>query len=70
MLFNPIPMLPPWVDNIVLPLNRWIHIVCTTTLVGGTLFYEFVIPAGDRRPERRDAGGRSWAGCGGSSARS
>lgn len=23
---------------------RWLHIVCTSLLVGGTLFYEFVIP--------------------------
>jgi hypothetical protein len=42
-MFNPIP-LPDWSLSIALPINRWIHIVCTTALVGGTLFYEFVIP--------------------------
>ena len=25
-------------------LNRYLHIVCTTVLVGGTLFYEMVVP--------------------------
>jgi hypothetical protein len=43
-MFNSLPLLPDWADTIVLPLNRWVHIVCTTSLVGGTLFYEFVIP--------------------------
>lgn len=43
-MFNPLPLLPDWADTVVLPLNRWLHIVCTTSLVGGTLFYEFVIP--------------------------
>ena len=43
-MFNALPLVPDWADTIVLPLNRWVHIVCTTTLVGGTLFYEFVIP--------------------------
>jgi uncharacterized membrane protein len=36
--------IPDWVQHAVFPLNRWIHIVCTTLLVGGALFYEFVIP--------------------------
>src|SRR5476649_1907153 len=43
-MLNPLPLLPDWANPIVLPLNRWVHIVCTTALVGGTLFYEFVIP--------------------------
>jgi len=42
-MLNPLP-LPDWALTVALPLNRWIHIVCTTALVGGTLFYEFVIP--------------------------
>jgi len=30
--------------NLITLLSRWIHIVCTTLLVGGTLFYEMVVP--------------------------
>lgn len=30
--------------DVVLPLLRWMHIVCTTLIVGGTLFYELVVP--------------------------
>jgi hypothetical protein len=44
MMFNHLSSIPDWVHTIVLPLNRWLHIVSTTLLVGGTLFYEFVIP--------------------------
>jgi hypothetical protein len=36
--------LPDLAQHIVFPVIRWLHIVCTTALVGGTLFYEFVIP--------------------------
>jgi uncharacterized membrane protein len=36
--------MPPWVFDIVHPLNRWIHMVCTTLIVGGTLFFELVLP--------------------------
>ncbi len=36
--------LPDWGQHVVFPIIRWIHIVCTCALVGGTLFYEFVIP--------------------------
>src|SRR4051794_35273605 len=34
-------------------LCRYVHVVCTTLLVGGTLFYEMVVPVaiGDLRPE-------------------
>jgi uncharacterized membrane protein len=38
------PHIPEWIQQATLPLDRWLHIVCTTLLVGGTLFYEFVIP--------------------------
>ena len=41
---NSIPFLPEWLQNALYPLVRWLHIVCTALLVGGTLFYEFVIP--------------------------
>src|SRR5688572_3046380 len=30
--------------EIGLLLNRYVHIVCTTVLVGGTLFYEMIVP--------------------------
>jgi hypothetical protein len=43
-MLNHIPVVPDWVQSVVLPLNRWLHIVATATLVGGALFYEFVIP--------------------------
>ena len=35
---------PGLLQEALFPLVRWLHIVCTTLLVGGTLFYEFVIP--------------------------
>jgi uncharacterized membrane protein len=44
MMFNPLSSLPDWVHSVVFPLNRWLHIVATALIVGGTLFYEFVIP--------------------------
>jgi hypothetical protein len=44
MMYNHIPNVPDWVQTIIFPLNRWLHIVATATLVGGALFYEFVIP--------------------------
>src|SRR3954466_15207316 len=25
-------------------LNRYVHVICTTVLVGGTLFYEMIVP--------------------------
>ena len=37
--------LPDWLYNIGLPLVRWIHIVGAMLLVGGILFFEFVVPA-------------------------
>ena len=36
--------LPPWLDNVVFPLNRWGHMVGSTLIVGGILFFEFVVP--------------------------
>jgi uncharacterized membrane protein len=36
--------MPSWLFDIVFPLFRWLHIVCTTLIVGGTLFFELVLP--------------------------
>jgi uncharacterized membrane protein len=30
--------------DVFFPLVRWLHIVCMTLIVGGTLFYELVLP--------------------------
>ena len=43
-MLQDVPDLPDWAQGIVFPVNRWLHVVCTTLLVGGTLFYEFVLP--------------------------
>lgn len=32
-------------DNILAVLSRYLHVVCTALLVGGTLFHEMVVPA-------------------------
>ncbi len=37
-------MLFDWLTDIFFTLSRWLHIVCTTLVVGGTLFFEFVVP--------------------------
>jgi uncharacterized membrane protein len=44
LILNRLPFLPDWANSIILPLNRWLHMVSMAMLVGGTLFYEFVIP--------------------------
>jgi uncharacterized membrane protein len=36
--------LPTWLVNVLFPLNRWLHLVAMTMLVGGVLFFEFVVP--------------------------
>lgn len=33
-----------WLYDVIFPLGRWLHIVCTTLIVGGTLFFELVLP--------------------------
>lgn len=33
-----------WFFDVVFTFNRWIHIVATTVLVGGVLFFRFVVP--------------------------
>jgi len=34
----------PWIYNVFFPLTRWVHLVGSTLLVGGVLFFEFVVP--------------------------
>lgn len=36
--------IPSWLNDVVYPVFRWLHIVCTTLIVGGTLFFELVLP--------------------------
>src|SRR5690349_10783627 len=47
--------MPDWIWHIIYPITTWLHIVCTTLLVGGTLFYELVVPIAieDLRPEQQ-----------------
>jgi uncharacterized membrane protein len=33
-----------WAQHILFTVMRWVHVVCTTLIVGGTLFFEFVVP--------------------------
>lgn len=44
-----------WLAHIIFPLARWLHIVGTALLLGGTLFYEFVLPQAleDMRDEQQ-----------------
>ena len=47
--------LPPWLFNVIFPVNRWIHLVASTLIVGGVLFFEFVVPVAtaDLKPEQQ-----------------
>ena len=36
--------IPDWVFHVILAVARWVHILGTALLVGGTLFFEFVVP--------------------------
>jgi len=49
--------LPHWLINTLSPVNRWVHMVGSTLLVGGVLFFEFVVPLAttDLRNEQRMA---------------
>lgn len=38
------PELPAWLFNSVFSINRWLHLVASTMLVGGVLFFVFVVP--------------------------
>src|SRR3954451_15963362 len=37
-------MFEDWLRECMYVAMRWLHIVCTTLVVGGTLFFEFVVP--------------------------
>ena len=36
--------MPEWAYNIIYPVSSWIHLVSMTLIVGGTLFFELVLP--------------------------
>ena len=36
--------LPPWLVNTLFPVNRWVHLVASSLMVGGLLFFELVVP--------------------------
>lgn len=36
--------MPTWLYDIIFPVVRWLHLVCMTLIVGGTLFFELVLP--------------------------
>jgi hypothetical protein len=38
-------MLVDLLTDFFFTISRWLHIVCTTLVVGGTLFFEFVVPS-------------------------
>ena len=40
----PLADVPIWIINTLAPLNRWAHIAASTLLVGGILFFEFIVP--------------------------
>src|SRR5438034_10295107 len=41
--------------DLLLILNRYVHILCTTVIVGGTLFFEAIVPfaTGDLKREQQ-----------------
>ena len=57
--------MPTWLYNTAFPLNRWLHVVASTLLVGGVLFLEFVVPlaTADLKEEQQVAvfGRARWA---------
>jgi len=36
--------MPSWLSDILFPILRWLHIVSMTLIVGGTMFFELVLP--------------------------
>ena len=36
--------MPEWLIHIIFATARWIHVIGTALIVGGTLFFEFVVP--------------------------
>src|SRR3982074_19995 len=49
--------LPSWLFNVLFPVNRWVHLVASTLIVGGVLFFEFIVPVAtaDLKPEQQAA---------------
>ena len=47
--------MPEWLLDFVFTVNRWVHIVGTALILGGILFFEFVVPlaTADLRDEQR-----------------
>ena len=45
----------PFLFNVAFTVNRWVHLVACTLLVGGVLFFEFVVPlaSADLKPEQQ-----------------
>lgn len=44
-----------FIHTLIFLISRYLHIVCATILVGGTLFYEMIVPAAidELRPEQQ-----------------
>ncbi len=38
--------MPELLQHILFPLTRWLHLLASTLIVGGTVFFEFVVPRG------------------------
>ncbi len=38
--------MPEILQHILFPLTRWLHLLASTLIVGGTVFFEFVVPRG------------------------
>jgi uncharacterized membrane protein len=38
--------MPEIIQHILFPLARWLHLLASTLIVGGTVFFEFVVPRG------------------------
>jgi len=36
--------MPDWTEHVIYPVVRWLHLLASTLIVGGTLFFEFVVP--------------------------
>lgn len=36
--------MPNWLNDVLFPVLRWLHMVSMTLIVGGTLFFELVLP--------------------------
>ncbi|HYO10926.1 MAG TPA: hypothetical protein VER17_18320 [Tepidisphaeraceae bacterium] len=47
--------MPETLIDVLYILNRYVHIICTTVIVGGTLFFELIVPVatGDLKREQQ-----------------